>query len=250
MLCAVLALALVGCGAEPLDRSTRPTPPPSTPVFLPTATPTTVPPLSDVEVKQALITLSDLPSTWYNADTRAPARSDSERCDLPNPFLANQPVADATETFASSQNGPWIAESIFQVETREHAQSLLEDLRQSFSCGTWTQIVEPEPTPTPEAAATLKPTTAPDPGATPTEAPPTEIVWDIAVPDDLELSRPAFVTRMISNTALPVEYELVFIQENNLVILISHWAYEGVSNEITLSIVDRSLEKLDARFAG
>ena len=246
----VSGLVFASCLEEEIDRSPRATSPPSTAVFIATPTPTVVPAMSDVEVKRALVTLTDLPSTWYNADSREPAESDAERCDLPNPFLANPPVADATETFASSQTGPWIAESIFQMQTTEHAQSLMEDLRRSFECGTWTHEIVPEPTPTPDPAVTPEPTASPDPNATPTEPEPTEITWDIAQPDELDLRNGAFVTRMISNTAVPIEYELVFVRENNLVILVGHWAREGVNNDITMSIVDRSLEKLDATFAG
>lgn len=247
---ATLALILTACGAEPLDRSPRVTSPPSTPVFIPTPTSTLVPRLSDVEVKQALLTLTDLSSTWYNADSRAPARSDSERCDMPDPFLANPPIADATETFSSSQLGPWIAESIYQLETPEDARALMDDLRLSFGCGTWTQIVEPEPTATPAQDATEGAIATDDPNATATASPPTEVTWDVATPDELDLGQAAFLTRMISDTALPVEYELVFIQENNLIILVSHWAYEGVNSDITMSVVERALERLDVAFTG
>ena len=246
----LILLVLASCMEEDLDQSEAPTRSPSTPVFLPTATATVVPPLSDIEVKRALISLTDLPSTWYNADTREPADTSSERCDLPNPFVANLPIAEATETFSTSQTGPWIAETIFQMESPDHAQALMDDMRLSFSCGTWTQIVEPEPTPTPVASATAEPTATQDPDATPTEEEPTEIIWDVAAPDDLDLRNSTFIARMISNTAEPIEFEMVFIRENNLVILVSHWAREGVSNEITMSIVDRSLAKLDATFTG
>ncbi len=239
------------CGAEEIDRSPRATSPPSTPVFIATATPTTVAQLSDVEVKQALITLGDLGSTWYNADSRVPASSDSERCDMPSPFRANTPIADATETFSTSQTGPWIAETIYQLESPEQTRALMDDLRQSFSCGNWTQLVEPEPTPDATAEdSEAEASATSDPSSTPTAEPPSEITWDIAAPDDLDLRDSAFLTRMISNTEIPTEYELVFIQENNLIVVVSHWANEGVSNDITMSIVERALEKLDATFAG
>jgi hypothetical protein len=165
-----------------------------------------------------------------------------------SPFVAHPPLAEATSTFSYSQAGPWIAETIFQLPTPEDADTLMADLRGSFGCGVWLQAVESEPdaTPSPDSTATVPST--PEPGTTPTPEPPLEVSWDISAPSNLELRNEAFIARMISNTAEPVEFELVFIRENNLVVLVSHWAREGVNTDITMSVVERALTKLDATF--
>jgi hypothetical protein len=164
-----------------------------------------------------LISGSDLPGSWSESSAiDLGADSQNSICNVPGPDTVVEPLARAEVQLQQTEFGPFVAHNVSAYASEEEAEEVMEYLREAISCDVW-------------------------------EDDSRDRTWEIRGLNFPDKGDDTFSVRLTTSLGFigSVRLHAVFIQVDDVIVLVANGALGPVDVDETEDIVDLALERLE-----